>query len=63
MAMMKVILKTKEGAEVLATDLTGATEYPDVILHDGKTYVLKRLSPDKRNAWYAEVTVYTLEEA
>jgi hypothetical protein len=59
---MNVTLRTKSGADVLTSQSIGSPNaYPDILIHDGKFYVLKRVMPDKQSAFYYEAISLDME--
>jgi hypothetical protein len=59
---MNVTLRTKNGGEVMTKDLGGLPAFPEIINRGGKLYVLRRVTPDKENAFYHEANVLDMEE-
>lgn len=60
---MTVTLRDKIGNEILTTEIKVGEPrvYPEIIIRDDKSYALKAVNRDRRNAMYQEATVLELE--
>ena len=61
--MMRAILRSKDGLDTHASELTAQTEYPRVIIYNGSIFYLQRVLEGKTEAVYREVDPHTIEDS
>jgi hypothetical protein len=58
---MTIILRDKANTDILQQDIDKRPVYPDIIVRDGMSYVLKMVSRDRKTATYNEASILEVQ--